>query len=132
MLNREQIMEILPHRPPMLLVDEIIEMDEEHAVGTLHLTGDEFFFQGHFPGNPITLAQVGGVALLSIPEFKGKTAVYTGIDKAKFRAMVKPGDTLRMEIRFVKRRGPMAVAEGVCYVGDQKAAEAEIKCMVVD
>ena len=139
MLNKEQIMEILPHRPPMLLVDEILEMDEEHAVGTLHLTGDEFFFQGHFPGNPImpavfrleALAQVGGVALLSIPEFKGKTAVYTGIDKAKFRAMAKPGDTLRLEVRFVKRRGPMAVAEGVAWVGDQKAAEAEIKCMVI-
>ena len=81
-------MEILPHRPPMLLVDEILEMDENHVVGALHLTGDEFFFQGHFPGNPImpavfrleALAQAGGVALLSLPEFKGKTAVYTGID----------------------------------------------------
>ena len=52
MLNKEQIMEILPHRPPMLLVDEILEMDENHVVGALHLTGDEFFFQGHFPGNP--------------------------------------------------------------------------------
>ena len=101
MLNKEQIMEILPHRPPMLLVDEILEMDENHVVGALHLTGDEFFFQGHFPGNPImpavfrleALAQAGGVALLSLPEFKGKTAVYTGIDKAKFRAMAKPGDT---------------------------------------
>ena len=77
MLNKEQIMAILPHRPPMLLVDEIVELDEEHAVGLLHLTGEEFFFQGHFPGNPImpavfrleALAQVGGVALLSIPEF---------------------------------------------------------------
>lgn len=139
MLNKEQIMEIIPHRPPMLLVDEIIELSEEHAVGTLHLTGDEFFFQGHFPDNPImpavfrleALAQVGAVALLSIPEFKGKTAVYTGIDKAKFRAMAKPGDTLRMEIRFVKRRGPLAVAEGIVWVGDQKAAEAEIKCAVI-
>lgn len=99
MLNKEQIMEILPHRPPMLLVDEILEMDENHVVGALHLTGDEFFFQGHFPGNPImpavfrleALAQAGGVALLSLPEFKGKTAVYTGIDKAKFRAMGKAG-----------------------------------------
>ena len=69
MLNKEQIMEILPHRPPMLLVDEILEMDENHVVGALHLTGDEFFFQGHFPGNPImpavfrleALAQAGGV-----------------------------------------------------------------------
>lgn len=138
MLSREQIMGIIPHRPPMLLVDEV-ELIEDGAIGTLHLTGDEFFFQGHFPGNPImpavfqleALAQVGAVALLSIPEFQGKTAVYTGIDKAKFRTMVKPGDTLRMEIRFVKRRGPMAVAEGVVLVGDKKAAEAEIKCAVV-
>ena len=74
MLNKEQIMEILPHRPPMLLIDEIVEMDEEHVIGLLHLTGDEFFFQGHFPGNPImpavfrleALAQAGGVALLSM------------------------------------------------------------------
>ena len=132
MLNKEQIMEILPHRPPMLLVDEILEMDENHVVGALHLTGDEFFFQGHFPGNPImpavfrleALAQAGGVALLSLPEFKGKTAV--------FRAMAKPGDTLRLEVTFTKRRGPMAVAEGVAWVGDEKAAEAEIKCMVIN
>lgn len=139
MLNREQIMEIIPHRPPMLLVDEITELTESGATGTLYLTGDEFFFQGHFPGNPVmpavfrleALAQVGAVALLSMPEFKGKTAVYTGIDKAKFRAMAVPGDTLRMEINFVKRRGPMAVAEGIVWVGDQRAAEAEIKCAVI-
>lgn len=140
MLNREQIMEIIPHRPPMLLVDEITELTETGAVGTLHLTGEEFFFQGHFPDNPMmpavfrleALAQVGAVALLSMPEFKGKTAVYTGIDKAKFRAMVRPGDTLRIEINFVKRRGPMAVAEGIVWVGQERAAEAEIKCAVVD
>lgn len=139
MLNREQIMEIIPHRAPMLLVDEITELSEDGAVGTLHLTGEEFFFQGHFPENPImpavfqleALAQVGAVALLSIPEFRGKTAVYTGIDKAKFRAMVKPGDTIRMEISFVKHRGPMAVAAGTVWNGDAKAAEAEIKCAVI-
>lgn len=139
MLSKEQIMEIIPHRPPMLLVDEITELTESGATGMLHLTGDEFFFQGHFPGNPImpavfrleALAQVGAVALLSMPEFKGKTAVYTGIDKAKFRAMAVPGDTLRMEINFVKRRGPMAVAEGIVWVGDQRAAEAEIRCAVI-
>ncbi len=140
MLNKEQIMEIIPHRPPMLLVDEVTEMDAEHAVGTLHLTGDEFFFQGHFPGRPImpavfqleALAQVGAVLLLSLPEFQGKTAVYTGIDKAKFRNMVSPGDTLQMEIQVVKRRGTMAVAQGIATVNGKKAAEAEIKCAVVD
>lgn len=140
MLNKEQIMEIIPHRAPMLLIDEITQLEATGAVGTLKLTGDEFFFQGHFPGNPImpavfqleALAQVGAVAFLSQPEFKGKTAVYTGIDKAKFRAMAKPGDTLRMEIKFVKQRGAMAVAEGVVYVGETKVSEAEIKCAVVD
>ena len=123
MLNKEQIMEILPHRPPMLLVDEILEMDENHVVGALHLPA-VFRLEA--------LAQAGGVALLSLPEFKGKTAVYTGIDKAKFRAMAKPGDTLRLEVTFTKRRGPMAVAEGIAWVGDEKAAEAEIKCMVIN
>ena len=140
MLNKEQIMEIIPHRPPMLLVDEVTEMDAEHAVGTLHLTGDEFFFQGHFPGRPImpavfqleAVAQVGAVLLLSLPEFQGKTAVYTGIDKAKFRNMVSPGDTLQIEIQVVKRRGTMAVAQGIATVNGKKAAEAEIKCAVVD
>lgn len=140
MLNREQIMEIIPHRAPMLLVDQITELTDEGATGTLTLTGEEFFFQGHFPENPVmpavfqleALAQVGAVALLSIEEFKGKTAVYTGIDNAKFRAMVKPNDTIRMEIKFVKRRGMMAVAEGTVWVGDKKAAEAQIKCAVVE
>ena len=136
MLNKEQIMEIIPHRPPMLLVDEVTEMDAEHAVGTLHLTGDEFFFQGR-PIMPAVfqleaLAQVGAVLLLSLPEFQGKTAVYTGIDKAKFRNMVSPGDTLQMEIQVVKRRGTMAVAQGIATVNGKKAAEAEIKCAVVD
>ena len=139
MLNREQIMQILPHRPPMLLVDAITELTDRRAVGTLHLTGDEFFFHGHFPGDPImpavfrleALAQVGGVALLSMPQFKGKTAVYTGINHAKFRGMARPGDTLRMEIEFVKLRGPMAVGEGAVWVGDQKVAEAEIRCAVL-
>ncbi|MFR4413871.1 MAG: 3-hydroxyacyl-[acyl-carrier-protein] dehydratase FabZ [Butyricicoccus sp.] len=120
MLNKEQIMEILPHRPPMLLVDEILEMDENHVVGALHLTGDEFFFQGHFPGNPImpavfrleALAQAGGVALLSLPEFKGKTAVYTGITR-QVGAMAA-GDTFVWKSPS-PRRGPMAVAEGIAW-----------------
>ena len=66
------------------------------------------------------LAQAGGVALLSLPEFKGKTAVYTGIDKAKFRAMAKPGDTLRLEVTFTKRRGPMAVARALPGLGTRR------------
>ena len=140
-LNVEEIMEILPHRYPMLLVDKITELvPMDYAIGVKSVTMNEPFFQGHFPGHPVmpgaliceAMAQVGGVALLSMPEFRGKTAVYTGIDKAKFRAMAKPGDTLRLEVKFTKRRGPMAVAEGIAWVGDEKAAEAEIKCMVIN
>ena len=140
MLNKEQIMEILPHRPPMLLVDEIVEMDEEHVIGLLHLTGDEFFFQGHFPGNPImpavfrleALAQAGGVALLSMPEFKGKTAVYTGIDKAKFRRQVVPGDTVRLEVELLKLRGSFGVGKALATVEGQRAAQAEITFALID
>ena len=138
MLNKEQIMEILPHRPPMLLVDEILEMDENHVVGALHLTGDEFFFQGHFPGNPImpavfrleALAQAGGVALLSLPEFKGKTAVYTGIDKAKFRKQVVPGDVLDLEVEIISQRGPIGIGKAVASVAGKKAVTCEIKFAV--
>ena len=138
MLNKEQIMEILPHRPPMLLVDEILEMDEEHVIGLLHLTGDEFFFQGHFPGNPImpavfrleALAQAGGVALLSMPEFKGKTAVYTGIDKAKFRRQVVPGDVLDLEVEIIAQRGPVGVGKAIASVEGKRAVTCEIKFAV--
>ena len=138
MLNKEQIMEILPHRPPMLLVDEIVEMDEEHVIGLLHLTGDEFFFQGHFPGNPImpavfrleALAQAGGVALLSMPEFKGKTAVYTGIDKAKFRRQVVPGDVLDLEVEIIAQRGPVGVGKAIASVDGKRAVTCEIKFAV--
>lgn len=138
MLNRDQIMEIIPHRPPMLLVDTITEMTDTGAKGELHLTGTEFFFQGHFPDEPImpavfqleALAQVGAVAILSQPENRGKTAFYTSIDKAKFRRMVKPGETLTMEIELVKVRWPLAVAQGKTYVNGELASEAEIKCFV--
>ena len=113
MLTKEQIMEIIPHRPPMLLVDTITEQSDNGAKGELHLSGEEFFFQGHFPGAPImpavfqleALAQVGAVALLSQEQNHGKTAFYTSIDKAKFRRMVHPGETLCMEIELVKQRG---------------------------
>ena len=138
MLNKEQIMEILPHRPPMLLVDTITEQSAQGAKGELHLTGDEFFFQGHFPGAPVmpavfqleALAQVGAVALLSQEQNRGKTAFYTSIDKAKFRRMVHPGDTLCMEIELVKQRGPLAVAQGKTFVNGELASEAEIKCFI--
>lgn len=138
MLQKEQIMEIIPHRPPMLLVDTITELWENGAKGELHLSGAEFFFQGHFPGDPImpavfqleALAQVGAVAILSQESNRGKKAFYTSIDKAKFRRMVHPGEVLCMEIELVKQRGPLAVAHGKTFVDGELASEAEIKCFV--
>ena len=135
MLGREEIEKIIPHRAPMLLVDRITELTEEGAVGELDVREDAMFVQGHFPGNPVmpavfeleAIAQVGAVAILSRPEFAGKTAYYASIDKAKFRQMVRPGDTLRMEVKLEKLRGSFAVASGVAYVGDKLAAQAEIK-----
>lgn len=138
MLNQEQIMQVIPHRPPMLLVDTITELSASGAKGELHLSGEEFFFQGHFPGDPImpavfqleALAQTGAVAILSQPGNQGKTALYTGIDKAKFRRMVRPGDTLTLEIELVKQRGPLAIAQGRALVNGELASEAEIKCFI--
>mgnify|MGYP002570174725 CR=1 FL=1 len=141
LLNQEQIKEIIPHRDPFLLIDEVLEMEVgKRVVARKYIKADDFWFKGHFPEKPVTpgvlmiemLAQAGAVCILSQPEFKGKIALFAGIDKAKFRAMAKPGDTLRLEVHFTKRRGPMAVAEGIAWVGDEKAAEAEIKCMVIN
>ena len=137
-LNREEIEKIIPHRAPMLLVDRITSLTDEEASGELDVRADAMFVQGHFPGNPVmpavfeleAIAQVGAVAILSRPEFRGKTAYYASIDKAKFRRMVRPGDTLRMTVRLTKIRGAFAVAEGAAYVGDELAAQAEIKCAV--
>ena len=140
MLNREQIEKIIPHRAPMLLIDEITELQEDGAVGLTHIKGDELFLQGHFPGNPVVpgvfllemLAQTGAVALMSRPPYEGKTGYYAGIDKAKFRRKVVPGDTVRLEVKMVKARGMLVVAEGVAYVDDQKAAEAVMTFAVGD
>lgn len=137
-LNREEIEKIIPHRAPMLLVDRITSLTDEEASGELDVREDAMFVQGHFPGNPVmpavfeleAIAQVGAVAILSRSEFRGKTAYYASIDKAKFRRMVRPGDILRMTVRLTKIRGAFAVAEGAAYVGDELAAQAEIKCAV--
>ena len=135
MLNKEQIMEILPHRPPMLLVDEILEMDENHVVGALHLTGDEFFFQGHFPGNPImpavfrleALAQAASFCLLVDRGAEGALGFLTGIDKAKFRRQVAPGETLDLKARIVKASSRLCVAEVEASVDGQLCAQATQK-----
>lgn len=135
LMNINQIMETIPHRYPFLLIDTIEEIEEgRKAVGKKCVSGNEPSFQGHFPGNPVmpgvliieALAQVGAVAMLSIPEWKGKTAYFAGIEKAKFRKKVVPGDVLMLETTIVKVKGPMGIGKGVATVDGVKVAEAEL------
>lgn len=127
-LNTIEIQKIIPHRYPFLLVDTIIELEPgKRAVGIKNVTANEPHFQGHFPGNPImpgvlqveALAQVGAVALLSMDEYKGKLAVFAGIDDVRFKRQVVPGDTLRLEIEIISMRRNIGKGEAKAYVGDE-------------
>ena len=132
-MNREELKKILPHREPMLLVDSV-ELKDGIAHGTYQVRGDEWFLQGHFPGNPVmpgvlileALAQTGAVAILSLPENRGKTAYFAGIDKAKFKQMVRPGDTLELETTIIRSKGPVGVGEAIATVNGKLAAKAEL------
>lgn len=131
----KEIMDIIPHRYPFLLIDTIEELEPGvRALGKKCISVNEPFFQGHFPGNPVmpgvlimeALAQVGAMAILSKPEFQGKTAYFAGIDKARFRQKVVPGDVLFLETAIVKAKGPIGVGKAVAKVNDKTAAEAEL------
>ena len=135
LLTTKEIMEIIPHRHPFLLIDTIERLEPGvGAVGKKCVSGNEPFFAGHFPGNPVmpgaliieALAQVGAVAMLSLPEMKGKTAYFAGIDKAKFRRKVLPGDVLMLETIITKVKGPVGVGRAVATVDGRKVAEAEL------
>lgn len=135
LLSTKEIMEIIPHRHPFLLIDTIERLEPGvGAVGKKCVSVNEPFFAGHFPGNPVmpgvliieALAQVGAVAMLSLPEMKGKTAYFAGIDKAKFRKKVLPGDVLLLETVITKVKGPVGVGRAVATVDDKKVAEAEL------
>lgn len=139
MLGVKEIMELIPHRYPFLLVDKIETLEPGvRAVGYKNVTMNEYFFQGHFPGEPVmpgvliieALAQVGAASMLALEEYKGKIGYFTGIDKAKFRKMVFPGDTLKLEVEIIKRRGPIGIGKAIAYVDGQKAAEAELSFVI--
>lgn len=134
-LTTKEIMEIIPHRQPFLLVDTIEEMEPgKRAVGKKCVTYNEPYFAGHFPQEPImpgvliieALAQVGAVICLSMPENKGKLAIFGGIDKARFRRKVVPGDVLTLEVELIRQKGPIAIAKAVASVDGKVAASAEL------
>jgi len=142
MIEAHEIMEILPHRYPFLLVDRIAEMElGKRIVGLKNVTINEPFFQGHFPGRPImpgvliieAMAQVGGVlAFKSNPDPDKKLVYFSGIEKAKFRKPVIPGDRLRFEVTVIQTRPPFWKMSAQAYVEDQLVCEAELMAMLSD
>ena len=139
MLDIKEIQEIIPHRYPMLLLDRVEEVEPgKRVVAIKNVTINEQFFQGHFPVEPVmpgvlmieALAQAGAVAILSMEEFKGKIAYFAGINKAKFRKKVVPGDTLKLEVEITKLKGSAGIGKAIAYVEGKKAVEAELMFMI--
>jgi len=137
-MDVKEIMDIIPHRYPFLLIDKVESIEENKIVAIKNVTINEYFFQGHFPEEPVmpgvliveALAQAGAVVLLKREEFKGKIAYFGGINNAKFRKVVKPGDTLRLEVELIKIKGRAGIGKGIAYVDGKKACEAELTFMV--
>lgn len=139
-MDIEQIMNLLPHRYPFLLVDRISEyVPGQYVKGYKNLTFNEPFFQGHFPGIPImpgvlqieALAQLCGAMVLTMPENQNKLGVFAGIDKARFKRLVKPGDRLDMEATFTKSKGPLVMAHAKGSVDGQLAVELDLMVSLV-
>ena len=133
--------EILPHRPPFLFVDEITAIEPGlSGSGLWHLTGDEWFFSGHFPGRPTlpgvlmceAIAQMGAIAVLTDARFAGKLPLFGGVDSARFRRQVVPGDTLDLVVTMGRIGARAGKGAGVATVGGQKACEAELLFVIVD
>jgi 3-hydroxyacyl-[acyl-carrier-protein] dehydratase len=129
-LSSAEIQQIIPHRYPFLLVDKIIEMEwGKRAVGIKNVTANEYFFQGHFPDYPVmpgvliieAIAQVGAVAVLGMPENRGKIAFFAGVDEVRFKRQVVPGDTLRLEVTMTRLRGPIGQGVGEATVDGELA-----------
>ena len=142
MLTINDIMKILPHRYPMLLVDRVVEIDEgKRIVGIKNVTANEQFFQGHFPGAPVmpgvliveAMAQCSAVLILrDIPDRDEKLFLFGGVDKARFRRPVVPGDQLRMECEVLQRRSTTIKVKGTATVDGNVVAEAEMLSIMVE
>ena len=138
-MDIKEIMETIPHRQPFLLIDRIEELEPgKRAVGKKCVSYNEPFFNGHFPQEPVmpgvlildALAQTGAVAILSLPENRGKIAFFGGVQKCRFKGMVLPGDRLRLETRIIKRKGPVGVGEATASVDGKTVVTAELTFMV--
>jgi 3-hydroxyacyl-[acyl-carrier-protein] dehydratase len=138
-LEAADIMRIIPHRYPFLLIDRVVELEPgKRVVATKSVTANEPQFTGHFPGRPImpgvlmveALAQAGAVAVLSLPEYRGKLALFAGIDECRFRRTVLPGDELRLEVTLEKLRGVFGRGRAVASVGGEVAVEATISFVI--
>jgi 3-hydroxyacyl-[acyl-carrier-protein] dehydratase len=141
MIDINEIQKILPHRYPFLLIDKIIELEvNKFARGIKNVTINEPFFGGHFPGHPImpgvliveAMAQVGGILAFKSSGVEGKVLYFMGIDKARFRRPVLPGDTLDIKVNVKKTRGKIWVLSGTASVDGKVAAEAELMATVAD
>ena len=140
-LSIDEIMKVLPHRYPILLVDRIVECDDEkRIVGIKNVSANEPFFQGHFPGMPImpgvlqleAMAQTAGVLLKRIKGDEGGIPFFMSIDKAKFRKVVKPGDQMRIEIEITKIRSNSARFNAKALVDGKVVSQAEMMCLIAD
>ncbi len=138
----DEIRKILPHREPFLLVDEVLELEEnKRIVAVKHVLASEPYFAGHFPGTPVmpgvliveAMAQAGALLLLrEVPDRESKLVFFAGIDRARFRQPVFPGDDLRLELTVLSQRVTIAKMDGKAYVGDKLVAEAQLLAMLVD
>lgn len=138
-LNASQIMEMIPHRQPFMLLDTIEELEPgKRARARKCVSYNEPYFAGHFPGEPVmpgvliveAMAQAGAVAMLSQPQMKGRTAYFAGIQSAKFKQKVVPGNVLDMEVEIVKVKGPIGIGKGTAFVDGKIAAVAEIMFVI--
>ena len=139
-LDKEGIKNIIPQREPFLMIDEVEEyIPGESATAYKNVSEDEYYFKGHFPGNPImpgvliveSLAQTGAVAILSMEENKGKNALFGGIDKLRFKKQVVPGDRLKLEVKIIKKKGPIGIGSAIATVDGKVAVKGELTFAIV-